>query len=199
LAFVYRVLYKAQVLVMYAVLGLLLERSGHGYEVLQRLSERLGPTWELHPTSVYKALERREAEELVHASLRTGVSDLPGRGARRGGILVYEPTDRAPAALRAWLARPAERPQPIRAELHLKLAVAGPDDVPALLDALDHEECITRQLWRECVAQDPETLVAPAAVIRTATAARVQSELAWIGAVRDALLELASTEHAASI
>jgi DNA-binding PadR family transcriptional regulator len=184
--------------VKHAVLGLLIERRSYGYELLQRLRERLGPTWELHATSVYKALDALEADNLVRSSLHASPSDAPGRGTRRGGLVIYEPTDEAPAALRTWLLRPVERRQPIRDELHLKLAVVRPEDVVALLEVLDHEESIARRLWRESVTEDPELLSGPAAVVRTATAARVQSELSWIRAVRSALEELADDGTAAS-
>jgi DNA-binding PadR family transcriptional regulator len=171
-----------------------LENRGYGYDLLQRLTARLGPNWDLHPASVYKALDRLEADGLVRATHRTPESETPGRGTRRGGLVVYEPTAQGVAEFRSWLRRPPDRREPIRSEFHLKLAVAQAGDVPALLEILDHEEWVTRRAWEECVTARPDESAGPAAaVVRTATAARVQGELSWIRAVRGALEDLVSS------
>ena len=42
----------------HAVLGLVLERRGYGYDLVQRLTDRLGPAWQLTPSAVYFALDQ---------------------------------------------------------------------------------------------------------------------------------------------
>lgn len=122
-----------------ALLGLLLERPGYGYELAQRLNERMGPSWKLTPSSIYPVLERLEADELV----RRTVKDMPGRQRQRERIM-FHATDAATAAFEEWLARPA-RKEPIRTELLAKIAVARPADGARLLELLDEYE-------RECRA-----------------------------------------------
>src|ERR1700742_3317337 len=94
-----------------ALLGLLLERPGYGYELAQRLNERMGPTWKLTPSSIYPVLERLESEQLV----RRTVEDMAGRPRQRERVM-YHATDAATGAFEEWLGRPARR-GPIRTQL----------------------------------------------------------------------------------
>ena len=48
-----------------ALLGLLLERPGHGGELANRLIARLGETWRIDPNDVYRLLKQLEAEGLA--------------------------------------------------------------------------------------------------------------------------------------
>ncbi|MDQ3990938.1 MAG: PadR family transcriptional regulator [Actinomycetota bacterium] len=47
------------------ILGLLKERSMHGYQLRKRLSETLGPFWQVSYGSLYPALKRLQAEGAV--------------------------------------------------------------------------------------------------------------------------------------
>jgi DNA-binding PadR family transcriptional regulator len=73
-----------------AILAVLAEQPGHGYEVMQILEERTGGAWRPSPGSVYPTLQLLEDEGLVRVDLRDGRK-------------VYELTDsgRAEAAQRA--------------------------------------------------------------------------------------------------
>ncbi|HET7590020.1 MAG TPA: PadR family transcriptional regulator [Solirubrobacterales bacterium] len=122
-----------------ALLGLLLERPGYGYELAQRLNERMGPTWKLTPSSIYPVLERLEADALV----RRTVKEMPGRQRQRERVM-YHATEAAAGAFEDWLRRPARR-APIRTELLARIAVARPQDAPRLLESLDEYE-------RDCLA-----------------------------------------------
>jgi DNA-binding PadR family transcriptional regulator len=48
-----------------AILGLLKERSMHGYQLKKRLSETLGPFWQVSYGSLYPALKRLQREGAV--------------------------------------------------------------------------------------------------------------------------------------
>jgi DNA-binding PadR family transcriptional regulator len=48
-----------------AVLGLLKERSMHGYQLKKSLSETLGPFWQVSYGALYPALKRLKAQEAV--------------------------------------------------------------------------------------------------------------------------------------
>jgi DNA-binding PadR family transcriptional regulator len=64
-----------------AVLAVLSEGPGHGYEVIQALEEKSGGRWRPSPGSIYPTLQQLEDEDLV-------------RSQEREGKRVYEITDK---------------------------------------------------------------------------------------------------------
>jgi DNA-binding PadR family transcriptional regulator len=121
-----------------ALLGLLLERPGHGGDLANRLVSRLGGTWQIEPKDVYRLLEGLENEGL--ASSR----EEQRRGNERRTRLVYHPTEQTPRALTCWMETLLPR-EPVRLGLQAKLAVAREQDKRRLLAAL-------REYERECLA-----------------------------------------------
>src|SRR5512142_3471237 len=101
----------------HAVLALIAERRGYGYELVQRFEARVGPGWQLNPSAIYPALDQLERAGLAASTLRRG-------GTRRSPRVVYAPTPAGEAALEAWLGAADAPPDPIRDELHLRLAFA---------------------------------------------------------------------------
>ena len=122
-----------------ALLGLVLERPGHGGELASRLARRLGEAWRVDPTDIYRLLGRLEAEMLVCSR------EEHTAGNRHGAVhLVYHPTDRSAAALTLWLETLLPR-EPLRTAIHAKLAAArGQEDGRLLVRALEAHE-------RECL------------------------------------------------
>ncbi len=180
--------------VKYAVLGLLLERRGYGYDLVQRLNERLGPAWQLNPSAVYTALDRLENDGLIVEAERDGASpEIGSRPNRRDGRVVYEPTGAGAEAFGAWLAQPSHRHEPVRPAWQLKVAIARREDVPKLLHALEHEAVLAQLLCEECLDMPDfdngtaEWSDAVAVLIREAAVARVRGELRWIRTARDVL------------
>jgi DNA-binding PadR family transcriptional regulator len=110
-----------------ALLGLILERPGHGGDLANRLQVRLGQTWRLDSNDVYRLLEKLQREGLVQARV------LDGNGRRP--TTVYHPTAETPAALTMWMETLLPR-EPVRMGLQAKLAVARPEDAPRLMIAL---------------------------------------------------------------
>jgi DNA-binding PadR family transcriptional regulator len=55
-----------------ALLAVLDEAPGHGYELIQRIDEKSGGAWRPSPGSVYPTLQLLEDEELVTAVERDG-------------------------------------------------------------------------------------------------------------------------------
>jgi DNA-binding PadR family transcriptional regulator len=176
-------------LLKYAVLGLLLERRGYGYELDQRLAARLGPAWQLSRTAVYGALDQLEQAGLIRGTLRPASS--ADRVARRAGRVVYDPTPEGEAAFASWIAQSAHRCDPIRSALALKVAVARPCDIPALRETVDHAEWLVRRALDDSTrasAQLPGGWPARAAeLVRGGAQARLRGELAWLASVREAL------------
>jgi DNA-binding PadR family transcriptional regulator len=149
---------REKIMLRYGVLWLLIEQRGYGYQLVQRLSERLGPAWRLNPSTVYGALDQLEAAKLIEAAPVMGAeahADQPisERPSRRAARIVYEATERGVGEFQAWLARPSLRATPIRSEIQLKVALAGPDNIPPLLASIAQEEwTIMRRLDEECQA-----------------------------------------------
>lgn len=80
-----------------AVLGLLKEQSMHGYQLKKRLSETLGPFWQVSYGSLYPALKRLQAEGSVEVVFpteevrrRKNVYKVTEDGERLFGRLVEE-------------------------------------------------------------------------------------------------------------
>lgn len=120
-----------------ALLGLLLERPGHGGDLANRLAARLGETWRVDTNDVYRLLEQLENTGLVVSR------DEPKRNNNRRMHLVYHPTEETPEALTLWMETLLPR-EPVRLALQAKLSVARPQDAQRLLVALKAYE-------RECL------------------------------------------------
>jgi DNA-binding PadR family transcriptional regulator len=121
-----------------ALLGLLLERPGHGGELANRLLARLGETWRIDSNDIYRLLEQLEKDGLACSR------EEPRKGNQRRTRLVYHPTEETAAALTVWMETLLPR-EPVRLGLQAKLAVAREQDAPRLIIAL-------REYERECLA-----------------------------------------------
>lgn len=99
----------------YGILGLLVDRTLHGYEVKNRFEALLGGSWEVNIGQVYTTLQRLERDGLI--------APAGDRGGRRK--LAYRLTDQGQEALEAWLVRPESDPQQLREEIYVKLLLAS--------------------------------------------------------------------------
>jgi DNA-binding PadR family transcriptional regulator len=159
----------------HAVLALVAERRGYGYELVRRLEERVGPAWRLNPSAVYPALDQLERGGLVtSAAARRG-------GTRRSPRIVYAATPAGAAALETWLSTRDAPPEPVRSELHLRLAFAQPRHRAALAAQLAaHERACEQLLARYPRAASGADPASGAALLDAAVVARVRAELAWL-------------------
>ncbi len=168
-----------------ALLGLLLQRPGHGYDLAQRLDRRLGPAWQITAKDLYRMLEQLERAGLV--SSRRVLSDGP-TGNRR----VYSPTHRAEPALTEWM-NAATRMAPQRVEFQAKIAVARPQDAPRLLAALDAYERECFSLF-DASAQDTPPISSFAGIAmhlsRASARLHLRAELEWIVLARRLIAEV---------
>src|ERR1700753_4036410 len=175
-----------------ALLGLLLERPGHGGDLANRLSARLGETWRVDTNDVYRLLEQLENTGLATSR------DEPKRSNQRRTHLVYYPTAETSEALTLWMEtlRPRE---PVRLGLQAKLSVAREQDAPRVLVALKAYE-------RECLvlAQVVCPNVGGAArswaalcmdCSRDAVYAQLQTEVDWAARTRRRINEYVEANH----
>lgn len=173
-----------------ALLGLLLERPGHGGELANRLVTRLGETWRIDPNDVYRLLEQLENEGL--ASSR----EEPRRGNQRRTRLVYHPTDETPEAVTLWMETLLPR-EPVRLGLQAKLSVAREQDAPRLLVALKRYEQECLLLAKLVAPTDGPTRSWIALCMdctRGAVYAQLQTEIDWASRTRRRINEYTASE-----
>lgn len=143
-----------------AVLGLVIEQPGYGYQLARRLEERC-EAWGWESSGVYSALSQleREGHVLIRGGKGAGVA---GRGAPR---VTYEASSEGVDYFRDWLLGPAPH-TPERQELDLRILLSGAEFLPRLIDltwaqeqkCLDDLQRITPGValsamsWREATA-----------------------------------------------
>lgn len=124
----------------HAVLGLVIERPGYGYDLARRLRERFGSSG-FAPTGVYSALDQLSAEGLVRAA----GSLADGSAERAAPRTVYEATAEGREQFDRWMLS-GSSPAHVRDELNMKLALSRPRDLPALIELArsQEEQCLER-------------------------------------------------------
>lgn len=120
----------------HAVLGLVIERPGYGYQLAQRLEERFGSSG-FAPSGVYSALDQLSRDELVRSAGEMGA----GPARRAAPRTIYEATDEGVGHFEAWMLGPSPAP-PLRDELHMKIALCRPHNVPRLIDMVSGQEVV---------------------------------------------------------
>ncbi|MGH2879328.1 MAG: PadR family transcriptional regulator [Solirubrobacteraceae bacterium] len=128
----------------HAVLGLVIERPGYGYDLARRLRERFGSSG-FAPTGVYSALDQLRVEGLVRSagSLAGNRSErAPERAAPR---TIYEATDEGREQFDRWMLCTSSLAN-VRDELNMKLALSRPSDLPALIESAraQEQQCLAR-------------------------------------------------------
>lgn len=107
-----------------AVLGLVVREATHGYALTRHLRRWAAPDSDVSQSSVYAAVGRLEAEELIEQ-----VPPVPGVRAERPARIAYRATAAGVSEFDAWMAsEPASYD-----ELRLRLALGRPADLDALL------------------------------------------------------------------
>jgi DNA-binding PadR family transcriptional regulator len=163
-----------------ALLGLLLERPGHGGDLANRLAARLGESWRVDTNDVYRLLEQLERMGLAASR------DEPKRSNIRRTHLVYHPTEETAAALSTWMETLTPR-EPVRLGLQAKLSVARPEDAPLLIGALrayEHEcQVLAHAICpREIQAQSWQALRIECT--RDAAYVQLNTEIEWAARTR---------------
>jgi DNA-binding PadR family transcriptional regulator len=112
-----------------AVLGLVIEQPDHGFGLERRLEERFGSAGFAYSTA-YSALRRMQKDGLVR---------VLDSGPEPTGETTYEATPQGVEHFRHWLRAPSSAPL-LREELHAKIALCEPRDLPRLIDVVHAEE-----------------------------------------------------------
>jgi DNA-binding PadR family transcriptional regulator len=175
----------------YAVLGLVIERPGYGYQLAQRLEERFGASG-FAPSGVYSALDQLSRDELVRCAGEMGAGPRK-RGAPR---TIYEATEGGVEHFEAWMLEASPTP-PLRDELHMKIALCRPGDLSRLIEVVQGQElgCIGR--LRDLKQRADEDLPDPqewSSLMRTlardAEVAVWNARIEWLQSARELLEQL---------
>jgi DNA-binding PadR family transcriptional regulator len=132
--------------VKHAVLGLVIERSGYGYELYQRLNQRV-EGHEISERAVYPALSSLARSGWIQQSLRDG-------RAHRQRVW-YESTPGGVDEFQGWMRRPPDEPASLRSDFRWKLALATIDDLPDLIEQtrVQQQACVDRI---EALTREPQ-------------------------------------------
>jgi DNA-binding PadR family transcriptional regulator len=166
-----------------AVLGLVIEKPSHGYEIGQRFDGRFGAFLSAGRSSIYAALGT-----LMDAGLIEKMSGRSTTGVRRGAKAgaPYRATARGARAYRAWLAERV-RTDPQRVEMLGRMTLAGVHSIEAAVDfiASYEQECVreAQELARPTRSPTPESSGVAGVVERLLIEERrrmIDAQLAWI-------------------
>lgn len=170
-----------------AVLAVLLEAAGHGYDVATRVNKRMG-TWAINPKHIYEPLKQLEKAGLVRFR-RESIAEPPGF--RK----VFYPTEAAQQARQDWFAsRPAL--SVLRADIHARIAFSTEADAPELIRALGEY----RADLLEAIELNAMTWAAPRGSwlgfviehLRTEVDKQCEAEIEWVNTISIDLKERGS-------
>lgn len=180
----------------YAVLGLLVQRRGYGYDLVQRFEEQIGPAWQLNAGAIYVALDKLEQEGLVRPITGNGDAPATRRRTTRGAPrVIYEPTSNGVERFEEWMAAGSSM-SPMREELHLKLALSQPRNVARLIElTYEQEQTCLERLEQYLGSASPDDLLATAqpwsavasVMVRDAEIAHLQATVEWLRRIREAM------------
>lgn len=172
----------------YAILGLLVERPMHGYELFQRFqNEALGQIVHIEMSQLYAFLKKLERLLLVEAELEPQGARPPRK--------VYRPTQQGHALLLHWLTTPVERPRDIRILFLIKLYFVQ-RQLPAQLATLIEQEIAACQHFLhslEALRRGPVSLREQAAFDQVVLNSRIYQTRALLAWLHELQAEFAQT------
>jgi DNA-binding PadR family transcriptional regulator len=181
--------------VKHAVLGLLAQRRGYGYDLVQRFEEQVGPAWQLNAGAIYVALDKLEQEGLVRPV--SGEDSAPPRRRTTRGAprVIYEATPDGIERFEEWMATRSSM-SPLREELHLKLALSQPRNLPRLIELTYEQEqaCLERleqhmgaSSFEDLLTSSPQWSSIASVMVRDAEIAHLQATVEWLRRIREAM------------
>jgi DNA-binding PadR family transcriptional regulator len=174
----------------HAVLGLVIERPGYGYDLARRLEARFGSSG-FAPTGVYSALDQLSSEALVrNAGSRAGAANE--RAAPR---TIYEATPKGVDHFEEWMLGCSSL-APVRDELYMKIALSKPHNLSRLIELAEtqEEDCLARLEDLRGPARSRGALRAWSDVavllVRDAEIKQLQARVEWLQKARTIMYKL---------
>jgi DNA-binding PadR family transcriptional regulator len=159
-----------------AVLAVLIEGPGHGWDIARRASRRMGGSWRVAPRHIYPYLKQLETDGLVRSAQESSKRFPYMRE-------VYHVTESGKQARREWLAAPLSPTGVIRTDLQVRLAFSSEEDIPALLRAFaERREEILEEI-EDNAANEPARVSYVGTIIslhRSSVDKRLKAEMEWI-------------------
>lgn len=164
-----------------ALLALIMEAPGHGYNLAARFRHRVGPAFAIEPQAVYPYLNALYAAGLIDRQTAS----------KRGSqvIYLYCANARTVTGYLEWLAAPLSRESSFR-ELVIKVTFSRPEDMPLLESNIDNFE----QLCQDQITNSRRTMVNAgtwdAAMLNASRIAAVfdqRSKIEWAQQLREEL------------
>ena len=172
--------------IKHALLALLAEEPGHGYELKKRYDEAIGLLWPLQQAQVYNNLRQMEQEGLVQLDVRVVQTNLPDQ--KR-----YRLTEAGQQALAEWTHQPVQVSRKLKDDFYLKLTVlaAVVQDPAQLADLLWRQREVNLQYLRELegTLREAEQADDPvAASLLEGAILHAEADLAWLDRCEERLL-----------
>jgi len=171
-----------------ALLGLLAEKTMHGYELKSKFDDITGGFWQLNCGQVYATLVRLQREGLVERVPSSG----PSQSERR----VFRITEEGRAAFEDWMAYPVAQPRPLRDDLFLRLAFCNGVSLETIFRMINrqHDACMVQlQRIRKRKGEPAPGPSGSSSVIRSllmdAAEFYVEAELRWLSHIEGELTE----------
>jgi DNA-binding PadR family transcriptional regulator len=172
--------------IKHALLALLAEGPGHGYELKKRYDEAIGLLWPLQQAQVYNNLRQMEHEGLVQLDVRVVQPNLPDQ--KR-----YRLTEAGEQALADWTGQPVHTNRKLKDDFYLKLTVLAAviKDPEQLADLLWRQREVNLQYLRdlERTLHEAEQADDPvAASLLEGAILHAEADLAWLDRCEERLL-----------
>lgn len=171
------------------VLGLLVEEPANCYQLDRRLTKRFGSASYTNGMA-RQAIGRLIDEELVRVvDGEQRVVSVGGLGSR---ATVYEATPSGIEHFKRWMWAAISTP-PVREELHAKIALCRPDDLPRMIVVVRKAESVctgklqglnSRVRSRRCVLDEDDFRARMDLVVSTGDQAWWESRIKWLQKVR---------------
>lgn len=170
-----------------AVLSVVIERPGHGYDIGMRFVSRYRPLYRTTVQNVYTNLRRLEAAGFIEPI--DPDDHQPSRQVRKE---TFRATGDGARNFRGWLRSPIPSETAHR-ELFVRLRALRPDDYRSMLRLLDqYETAVLGSIGFICAAEPP-TVVDDLA--REDLEASIESALRWSAGAREKLVDLIAREQ----
>jgi DNA-binding IclR family transcriptional regulator/DNA-binding PadR family transcriptional regulator len=168
------------------ILGLLAEEPSCAYQLDRRLSERFGSAGYTNgmASKTVKRLHRDGLVRPVDSEAFAAAAD----GVSRTASVVYEATPAGIDHFRRWMWASVSAP-PVREELHAKIALCQPDDLPRMIDLVRKAEVVcagklqdlNREVQARRIDADPEQWsLRMDLVVSTGDQAWWESRISWL-------------------
>lgn len=170
---------RAQKTSSYALLGLILNKPHHGYELYQDLSNAtgLGQVWHLGMSQMYAELKTLEASGWVKSTLE--LQDA------RPSKKVFELTKAGRAAFREWMTTPARGMREMRIEFIVRLYFARLEGSIAVNELIKRQEkslCAELESLQATTTKDTPSQFEKAVV--SFRASQIQAAIAWLKSLK---------------